>query len=281
MDYLGGLMKLNKWIIGLILTTIFIGTYLWFIVPLGLPTGVGLEKSDWLSFWSSFLSFSGTIILGIVAWQQTKKANATAEEAHKLSEKMLDVEFERNYPYVIINKSTIFEKETSDINIEVFKKDLHRISKKIPTDGEYKGAEINTISIFFYDEEQDVNKLKEFVLNVAFQNYSETIIQSIKVEKVVSNLFFKEEEKAQRINEFIIEDSFQLSESNAIMPYENMYFDIIIASNYEFLNNNIFKYPTSFKILIRVNTLRNSYLQEISLDYMGAVTVPTYKFNLV
>ena len=71
---------------------------------------------------SASLSFSGTIILGIVAWQQTKKANATAEEAHKLSEKMLDVEFERNYPYVIINKSTIFEKETSDINIEVFKK---------------------------------------------------------------------------------------------------------------------------------------------------------------
>ena len=218
------------------------------------------------------------MILGIVAWKQTKKANKTAEESHALSKKMLDAEFEKKYPYVIVKKHNLVEYDNTNINVSVFTKESYRISTETPIFGENKGIKSNKISLFFYDFKQDINKLKQFGLQLTLQNYSETVIQSIKIEKIISILIFKNLEPPT-IKTFDINDSFGLSESNVIMPHENMYYNINIASNYEYLNSNIFQSNTTFKMLIKVNTLKNSYRQEIRI-FEGITPVTEYKFNI-
>lgn len=56
----------------IVLIGIYICIYLFFIGNEIIPTGVGLEKKDWLAFSGAYLAFAGTIIVSIVATLQTK-----------------------------------------------------------------------------------------------------------------------------------------------------------------------------------------------------------------
>ena len=61
--------KCKRWIIAffLILIAIYVLIYLCFMQNGFLPTGVGLNKMDWLTFLGTYLSFSGTIIISVIA----------------------------------------------------------------------------------------------------------------------------------------------------------------------------------------------------------------------
>lgn len=270
-------MKLDKKTVFCILFGILIATYIWFLMPCGLPVGKELEKADWLSFWGSFVSFSGTITLGIVAWKQTQNANQIAEEAQQLSKKTLEWEFEKSYPYVMVKTATLVRIENTQINPDVLKTDQYRVSTVTPISGENKGIETNIITLFFYDSEKEAKLLKEFAIQITFENLSEKVIQSICVEKITANLFVNNSETTTT-REYNIKST--LNESNAILPHKNMFFNIVIASNCEYLNSTIFQHPTAFTILLKVKTLKSSYFQEVKLDCVCSIIVSKYKFNI-
>lgn len=51
-----------------------------------LPTGTDLDKSDWLGFWAGYLSFAGSLILGVIALWQNDKANEMNDMMAKLTQ---------------------------------------------------------------------------------------------------------------------------------------------------------------------------------------------------
>lgn len=61
------------------------------------------QASDVLIFTGSFLAFLGTTFLGIVAWQQNKKANAISHEISRLEEEKHKLEYQ---PYMMISDWT-------------------------------------------------------------------------------------------------------------------------------------------------------------------------------
>jgi hypothetical protein len=75
-------------------------SYIWFIYDGFIPIG-NLDKSNWLSFWGSFLAFYGTFFLGIVAIWQNKQAG-------EQNKRLLDIEYIRHSCNVIL-EDTISE----------------------------------------------------------------------------------------------------------------------------------------------------------------------------
>ena len=52
-----------------------------------LPTGIDLEKSDWLSFLGAYLSFVGTVIVSMIAIFQSRYYSEIAEKKDAASRK--------------------------------------------------------------------------------------------------------------------------------------------------------------------------------------------------
>lgn len=73
---------------------LFICTYVWFVISGPVPVGKNLEKSDWLTFWGGFLSFAGSVALGVVAVIQNKQANDTNKKAIAENRRQREIEFE-------------------------------------------------------------------------------------------------------------------------------------------------------------------------------------------
>lgn len=78
-----------------------IGTYIWFVIPAGIFPAGDIRKEDWLAFWGSFLSFCGTIVLGVVAvWQN--------EKVHELNRRLFEAEAVKSRAYVSVYSYKIF-----------------------------------------------------------------------------------------------------------------------------------------------------------------------------
>lgn len=111
------------WIAITTIPLILVGTYLWFIAQGIFPTGDSLTKSDWLAFWGGFLSFSGSVVLGVVAVWQNSKANETNEKMLKETQRLGQVEFENDIKrdqYIrVINGTQQIGKKVSDICIQL------------------------------------------------------------------------------------------------------------------------------------------------------------------
>lgn len=106
--------------ISIALICLFVATYLWFIFRGGLPAGDGLEKGDWLAFWGSFLSFSGSVVLGAVSVWQNTQANETNRKAITENQRVLQIQFEndleRNKYVQIITSTQHIAQRISDVN---------------------------------------------------------------------------------------------------------------------------------------------------------------------
>lgn len=64
------------WIIGVVsMAILYFLVYLCFKGNKGFPAGIGLEKSDWLSFFGDFLCFASSTLMAIVVFRQDKKIN--------------------------------------------------------------------------------------------------------------------------------------------------------------------------------------------------------------
>lgn len=65
------------WIIGIFsMVFVYCLVYLCFRGNIGFSVGVGLEKSDWLSFCGDFLGFASSTLMAIVVFRQDKKINS-------------------------------------------------------------------------------------------------------------------------------------------------------------------------------------------------------------
>ena len=68
-------MKVYKWWIIITLCLLIAGYALIYVCFLGkgfLPTGIDLEKKDWLAFLGTYLSFAGTLIISLIAILQSR-----------------------------------------------------------------------------------------------------------------------------------------------------------------------------------------------------------------
>ena len=105
----------------IILPIIFILTYFWFIFEGCFPVGENLEKSHWLGFWAGFLSFVGTVFLGVVALWQNDKANELNNIITSINDRSLRIEEEKLYPFLTATtyKDDLTKRQVDDeINLE-------------------------------------------------------------------------------------------------------------------------------------------------------------------
>lgn len=264
-----------------VLILVLLSSYLWFVMPNFFPPGKGLNESDWLSFWGSFLSFSGTVVLGIVAWKQTikandiaKKSNEVAKEAHNLSKKLVNIELEKLYPYIIIDECFIDKREYSNAHINISQRiNFSRSTIKIKKG---KSVEIPTIKIMYIDNSVE-SKYFDHSLTMSIKNCSETVIHSIKIKKIETILFLEEEKSKEE--SFEIKEEVGLTNYNAIMPNNEIYLSVSIISNVESLRKLNFIAPTTIILFLEVNTLYNTYEQEIMFESTFDDVIPKYKFE--
>lgn len=99
---------MNKKFIRLLASFVVIYAIVWilFIIDGPLPTGNGLNKSDWLSFLSSAIGGGITIVLGGVVYWQNLRLEKYSEEANKIAKKQLQIEANQNRPYFRIYKNS-------------------------------------------------------------------------------------------------------------------------------------------------------------------------------
>ena len=98
-------------IIGII---VYIIIYLFFCVKGVIPSGDGLDKTDWLSFFGAYLSFFGTIIVSLTIFWHTNYVTAQTE-------KKLDMERKKRiqpiFSIKIAATNIVLEKRSSFINV--------------------------------------------------------------------------------------------------------------------------------------------------------------------
>lgn len=66
----------------LVLVLLYVLIYLYFLRNVGFPTGPGLGKEAWLSFFGTYLSFSGTLLMSVAVYRQDRRlARLSFEQA--------------------------------------------------------------------------------------------------------------------------------------------------------------------------------------------------------
>lgn len=88
-----------------VILLLFLFSYIWFAMIKGIfPAGDNLQKGDWLSFWGSFLSFAGSLILGIIAVWQNNRANELNERAILENKRINELQSEWNKKAILENR---------------------------------------------------------------------------------------------------------------------------------------------------------------------------------
>lgn len=101
-------------IITIICIMLYVGIYYFFFTKGIIPPGVGLAKTDWLSFLGAFLSFYGTIVVSLTVFWHTnyvakQSREKTALERKKRIQPMFSIE--------ISSQNTVMEKYSSFVNM--------------------------------------------------------------------------------------------------------------------------------------------------------------------
>jgi hypothetical protein len=87
--------------LGAILLLSYAVAYVAFAVNGFLPIGHGLSKSDWLSFYGSFISLLGTAFLGWIAFRQNEQLN-------EMTQKLLRLEERRQIPTLVVSDYKLY-----------------------------------------------------------------------------------------------------------------------------------------------------------------------------
>ena len=112
-----------KIILGFIVGAIvvYLAIWLFFLLDGMIPTGNGLKKKDWLSFFGSFLTLIGTLFLGYAVYLQTERGN-------EINKRILNSELKTNIGY-FLPKSDV--KRTVDDNNVTVPYD-YKLNKSLP-----------------------------------------------------------------------------------------------------------------------------------------------------
>lgn len=100
--------RMKKIIVWLLVFCGIVYAVVWFffVIDGPIPTGNGLEKSDWLSFLASAIGGGITLILGGIVYWQNSRLESYANEANNISKKQLQLEKNLNRPYIRIYKDS-------------------------------------------------------------------------------------------------------------------------------------------------------------------------------
>lgn len=102
-DWLKKKHKKTMIIMGIALVALYVLLYILFILNGPLPTGADLDKSDWLGFIGSYLSFAGTIVVSLVALAQASYYNEM-ENKRRAEERLKEIQPLFSVEIIAINK---------------------------------------------------------------------------------------------------------------------------------------------------------------------------------
>ena len=126
------------------------------------------SAADVLSFYGSFLSFAGSVVLGLVAVEQSRKAN-------HLSERMLDIEERQEIPILDVMEVIDGEEPTA--------KDALRNALRLTIDERF----------YYLEEDNSLGESNTNVLVFVLKNISDNHIISMNVTGVTNTTVFNSE----------------------------------------------------------------------------------------
>ncbi len=100
--------------ITLICIIFFVGIYFVFSTKGIIPSGIGLVKTDWLSFLGAYLSFYGTVVVSLTIYWHTNYVAKQSEEKAALERKK---RIQPVFSIEIGSQNTTMEKHSSFVNI--------------------------------------------------------------------------------------------------------------------------------------------------------------------
>jgi len=170
-------MKIKKWKektifikIGFSGLIIYCLIWFWFIIDGPIPVGKTLTKGDWLLFFGSFLSFAGTILLGIIALKMNKKMVQINENMARMNEDLLRVNLYDKASNIVISAkkhetiNKYFDKE-SEIG------SLYYIDPKV-------------LYISFHEHKiSRMNRRESYAFLFEIENCSKNMIKEIQIDK--------------------------------------------------------------------------------------------------
>ena len=176
-----GIVKMDKkYIVLLILIFVIplLVSYFVFAFNGFIPSG-DVSKDTWLSFWGGYLTFYGTVFLGIIAIWQNNRAKEQADKANELNEQLMNLEAKSKIGYfeVCLERSkypilTIFLRNVGDdfVNIKSISININNSKDSNITD------ELNDYTIFIKDEipikipvSVSVKEIKNMPITIVFE----------------------------------------------------------------------------------------------------------------
>ena len=100
--------------ITLICIILFVGISFLFSTKGIIPSGIGLVKTDWLSFLGAYLSFYGTVVVSLTIFWHTNYVTKQSEEKAALERKK---RIQPVFSIEIGSQNTTMEKHSSFVNI--------------------------------------------------------------------------------------------------------------------------------------------------------------------
>lgn len=101
-------------IITIVCIIFFVGIYFVFSTKGIIPSGIGLVKTDWLSFLGAYLSFYGTVVVSLTIFWHTNYVTKQSEEKAALERKK---RIQPVFSIEIGSQNTTMEKHSSFVNI--------------------------------------------------------------------------------------------------------------------------------------------------------------------
>lgn len=93
---------------------IYVCIYFSFVTKGFIPSGVGLDKSDWLSFLGAYLSFFGTVLVSLTVFWHTNYVSTQSEKRILLERKK---RIQPVFSIKISSQNTVMEQQSSFVNI--------------------------------------------------------------------------------------------------------------------------------------------------------------------
>lgn len=161
----------------LFLTAGYMSVYLFFFYKLGLPAADGLDDSNWLSFLSGYLSFSGSLIMAWLVFTQSRDINNQNTLLNNQSRILNELTLQE---YRIVLKGVVESLELRDFN----ENELNKWTIKP------RNCKNNQESYFKYDlikngiSEVDYTSATKYYLFFKLYNVSKLTIEDLKIMQV-------------------------------------------------------------------------------------------------
>ena len=231
----------------LLLTAGYALVYLFFFYKIGLPPVDGLDDSDWLSFLSGYLTFSGSLIMAWLVFTQSRDINNQNTLLNNQSRILNELTLQE---YRIVLKGVIEFLELREFN----EKELNKWTI-IP-----RICENNQESYFKYDlikkdiSEIDYTSTTKYYLFFKLYNFSKLTIENFKIRQVCfRHSYFENENNSNKELCYSVYDGREASVFNGthiILPNDWVPICLVLPSVDDFDNEIAYRFEVfvSYKV---------------------------------